>query len=183
MTEKETNLIARLKQKDTEALKEIICLYNRYVVTIVYEILHEYIDYEEIQSLTNHVFFLLWKSVEKIDCSKTENLKSYIGAIARNTAINERKKLRHTYPLNDDIYINGDASIEHAELKHILLNAIKKLSQEEQVILVKFYFQGKTTKKISLELHLPEATIKSKLRRSREKLKEFLMKGGNIYEN
>lgn len=68
-------------------------------------------------------------------------------------------------------------------MRELLLSALRELRTEYQIVLIKFYFQGKTIKQIAKEEKQSESTIKTWLKRSREKLKVLLMKGGVIYEN
>lgn len=84
-----------------------------------------------------------------------------------------------------DEHIIGEVNekLSQVELQIILSKAIKQLAKDSQIILLKFYFQGKTINQIAQEERLPEATVKTKLKRSREKLKEILVKEGFIYED
>lgn len=93
----ENKLIIQLKKKDPKALEEIIEEYNHYVATIVYTILQGCLADIDIQGVINQVFFLLWENAEKIDIQKYTEIKPYLGAIARNTAINEKKRIKKLF--------------------------------------------------------------------------------------
>ncbi|WP_346910622.1 RNA polymerase sigma factor [Faecalicatena orotica] len=177
------DIITRLKERDTKALEEIILEFNQYVAAIVYTILQGYIDEIDIQGIINQVFFILWEKAEKIDIKDYNDLKPYLGAIARNTAINEKKKITPTVPLDEHILGEINENFSQVELRAILLSALKQLSTENQIILLKFYFQEKTIKQIAEEEKQPESTVKTKLKRSKAKLKRILEKEGFIYEN
>lgn len=179
----EFELIQQLKRGDAMTLEKIISEYNSYVATIICTILHEYLCEVDIQGLINQVFFLLWKNKEKIEPEKCENIKYYIGAIARNAAINEKKKIKQHLPLDEHIIGEIKDTYSQIELREILMNALKKLDKDCQVILLKFYFQGKKISQIAKEENLTESSVKNKLKRSREKLRLILEKGGFIYES
>ena len=113
---------------------------------------------------------------------KDEEIKPYIGAIARNAALNEKKKIISSMPLEEEILGEFTDSFSQVELRKLHLDELKEISTENQVLLLKFYFQGKTIRQISEEEQQPISTIKTKLRRSREKLLFILEKGGYTYE-
>lgn len=173
----------RLKNRDPKALEEIIKEFHQYVVSIVYTILHGYLAEIDIHGVVNQVFFNLWNNVEKLDIEKHEDIKPYLGAIARNTAINEKKKVMQYLPLEDRILKDEKEAFSQIELKEVLSAAMKQLSLENQVILLKFYFQGKTIQQIADEENMPQSTVKTKLKRSREKLRIILEEEGFIYED
>ena len=183
MNEKEVELIRRLKKKDQRALEEIITLFHHYVSAIVCQILYGQTDRSDIQSVINDVFFRLWNSADHIDIRKGESLKSYIGAIARNAALTEKKNLRNSAPLEEDILGEIPDHFNQVELRSIILSALKKLEPDEQRILLKYYFQGKSIREISEEEYKPLPTVKSRLQRSRKKFRNILEEGGFIYEN
>lgn len=82
-------MMERLRKKEQKALEEIIKKYNPYVSMTVYNILCGYAAEIDIQWVVNEVFFRLWENANKLDTQKYMDLKPYLGAIARNTAINE----------------------------------------------------------------------------------------------
>lgn len=177
------DIITRLKKRDTKALEEIILEFHSYVARIVYTILQGYADEIDIQGVINQIFFTLWEKADKIDVKNYKDLKPYLGAIARNTAINEKKKVIQPLPLKEDMLGNVNEELSQAELRTILLAALKQLSTENQILLLKFYFQGKTISQIAKEERLPESTVKTKLKRSRAKLRIILEKEGFMYED
>ena len=180
---KEIELVKRMSSGDEQALVEIIGIYHSYVTKIVYSILSGYTDLIDWQGVVNQVFFTLWENAKSFDTSKSTDLKGYIGVIAKNSAINEKKKYVLVSPIIDDVLGEVSDSFSQIELKLILEEAIRKLDKQEQLILVKFYFQGNKINTISEDLGLSESTVKSKLRRSKEKLKKYLLEGGYVYED
>lgn len=179
----ETELIKRIQKGDESALEIIITEYHSYVVKIVYSILGSYSHKVDLLGIVNQVFFTLWQKAYKIDTEKSTTIKGYLGTLARNTAINEKKKHISDYQINDDIIGAISADYNQIELRLLLKDAIRSLSKEEQLILVLYYFENETISDISRITSVPSSTIRSKLKRSRDKLKNFLEEGGNHYEN
>ena len=141
------------------------------------------------------IFFRLWEHADSIDPEKGGSLKSYIGALARNTAIAEKKKLRNTVSLEEDIFGNLPDQFHQAELRSVILSALKELLRsvilsalkelkpEDRLILLKYYFQELTLQQIADEWRLPLPTVKSRLQRSRKKFKTILEERGFSYED
>ena len=138
----ENELIRRIQKGDESALAIIISEYHAYVGKIVYSILGSYSHKIDLQGVVNQIFFILWHKANKIDLSKSVTIKGYLGTLARNTAINEKKKCIPDYQINDEVIAD-----------------------------------------ISRITGIPASTVKSKLKRCKEKMKKFLEEGGNQYEN
>lgn len=183
MNDKELELIRRLKKKDPKALEEIICLFHQYAAAIISRILSGQTDRIDIQGVINDVFFRLWEHADSIDPGKGDSLKSYIGALARNTAVSERKKLRNTITLEEDMFGELPDQFHQAELRSVILSALKKLKPEDRIILLKYYFQELTLQQIADEWQMPLPTVKSRLQRSRKKFKTILEERGFSYED
>lgn len=179
----ERDIIQKLLKGDSDSLELIIKEYNSYVTAIVRTILCEHKNETDIQAIVNQVFFLLWKNCKKIDFSKYDSIKYYLGAIARNTAITEKSKLMKYEPLNEAIFKDDKNPYSKIELKTTLLAAVKELDNKGQIALLKFYFQGKSISQIADEERISQTAVKSQLKRSREKLKKILEKGGIICED
>lgn len=179
----EADLIERIQKGDESALKTIISKYHSYVVKIVYSILGSYSHKVDLQGVVNQIFFTLWQKADKFDVSKSITLKGYLGALSRNTAINEKKKYIADYPINDEVIGEISADLNQVELRLLLTDALRKLNRDEQLILVLFYFQNEKIADISRITGIPTSTVKSKLKRCKEKMKKFLEEGGNQYEN
>lgn len=184
MENNDITLIKKLKKNDYDALDLIINKYNLYVASIVSQILYGCLNELDIQAVINNVFFLLWNNAKNIDIKKSTSLKAYIGKIARNAALNEKKKALQRELSFDEHFIGIlHDQYNQVELQNIIINALDQLKENEQQILLKFYFQSKKIAEISDELCIPQATVKTQLKRSREKLKKILTEGGYIYEN
>lgn len=178
----ERKIMRQLKAGDQTIFENIIREYHSYVSTIVSSILYECLDEVDIQEIIQQVFYQLWSNREKIESEKYESIKNYIGAIARNLAINEKKRLKHDLPLDEHIVGTVNDTYSQIELRDVLLNAMKKIDKDCQIILLKFYFQRKTISQIAQEENITESSVKNKLKRSKERLKKILQEGGYVYD-
>lgn len=80
-----------------------------------------------------------------------------------------RKKLEKYYKNYND---SDESTNSNETLKAELLNAVRLLPNEQQVVLRLFYVEEYTLKDISLLLEISVGTVKSRLFHAREKLKE-----------
>jgi DNA-directed RNA polymerase specialized sigma24 family protein len=123
---------------------------------------------------------LFWERAEQIDTNKCEDIKCYLVAIAKHEAINERNKIRPHVELDENVIGNSAKVFADIELREVIYSALQQLKTEYQIILLKYYYQEKL---IASEEGIPESTVKTKLKRGREKLKEILIKECVIDEN
>ena len=179
------NLIKDLKNKKRSALEKIIESYSAYVSVIVYntigmiaskeqaEIIAEYL--EDIEEVVSDVFISLWNNgiYIKDDCE----LRPYIGAIARNKAKNKLREMKNTIELNEKIVSdkgNPETEAVKADESRRLYDAVMSLGEPDSEIMIRFYYNGEKIREISKALSLNASTIKTKLKRGREKLKNYL---------
>ena len=126
---------------------------------------------------------MLWEKAEQIDTNKCEDIKCYLVAIAKHEAINERNKIRLHVELDENVIGNSAKVFADIELREVIYSALQQLKTEYQIILLKYYYQEKLIREIASEEGIPESTVKTKLKRGREKLKEILIKECVIDEN
>lgn len=180
-------LIRGLKNGNQKSLEKLMDKYYNYVFTIIYNIVRESATIEDIEEIAADVFVKLWNSRNKLD-PKYKSIKPYLASISRNTAINYLKAMGDMeLPLEEDFLILDIDGVEEKildkELSKILNQCIKKLEEPDREIIIRYYFFYEKVKDIAVELNMNESTVKTKLFRSREKLKSMLVKGGLYNEN
>lgn len=126
---------------------------------------------------------MLWEKAEQIDTNKCEDIKCYLAAIAKHEVINERNKIRPHVEWDENVIGNSAKVFADIELREVIYSALQQLKTEYQIILLKYYYQEKLIREIASEEGIPESTVKTKLKRGREKLKEILIKECVIDEN
>jgi len=169
-----------LKRGDERALEEIILTYTNYVATVIINQLGGFYDTSIVEELSSDVFFSLWKNRLTIT---SDNLKSWLGTTARNKAKNHIRSKHIVYEelLEDTIICSEDNVFDTLEAKEqalLLKRSIQKLDKSEQDIIIRYYYYNQSTKQISEETGMNLETVKSKLSRSRKKLKDILDNGG-----
>ena len=180
-------LISGLKNGNQKSLEKLMDKYYNYVFTIIYNIVGKFATIEDIEEIAADVFVKLWKNRKSLD-SKYKGIKAYLASISRNTAINYLKAKNYMeLPLEEDFLILETDGVEEEildrELSKILNQCIEELEEPDREIIIRYYFYYEKVKDIGVELNMNESTVKTKLFRSRKKLKDMLMEGGFYSEN
>lgn len=175
---KDVHLIKGIKEKDQSSLEILMDKYLNYVFTIAHNILGDFLGIEDIEEVCMDVFISLWNNADKLD-SKYNELKPYIAAMTRNTARNKlRAKGNFEESLDEEIILVEDGRVENKilqkELAQTLNSLISELNQPDKEIVIRHYFYYEKIKDIAKRLNLNENTVKTKLSRSREKLKKII---------
>ena len=174
-------LAVRLKKGDQKALETIIMKYTALVSTIIYNVSKENMTREDIEEVTSDVFITLWNNRDKI---LPEKLKGYICCIAKTRALNKLESvMRKSNVISiDDYDFEDDFSIEdHTESKDVnseLRAIVNDIGEPDREILIRYYFYYQKTSNIAEIMKLNLETVKSKLKRTREKIKKILTERG-----
>ena len=169
----EDKLTERLHKKDEKALEEIILRFTPLVSTIIYNVSKGSMAKEDIEEITSDVFITLWNHAKDVRPGK---LKGYLCCIAKTRAINRLATVKtgtvvniEDYDPEDDFSI-ADAT-ESKEIGKELHEVVNQIGEPDREILIRYYFYYQKTSKIAEILQMNLETVKSKLKRSRDKIK------------
>ena len=175
----ERNALRALRRGDEAALAWLIERYSAYVGTIVYNIIGRHMSLSDVEEVTSDVFLTAWSNADKIRSGK---LKAYLSGTARNKALEKTRKMDFVLPLEDDIIVidvsDPQRDIEAREQTQFIRSAVLALSQPDREIFLRHYYYCQTVAQISDEMKINISTVKTRLRRGREKLKEILCERG-----
>ena len=128
---------------------------------------------EDSEDITEDIFIKVYFKIDKFDKNKG-SFKTWLFKIAKNTIYNklkERKMVKISY---DDIYSDKEDIDLNIENNEIIQNAINKLKKDQKTIILLYYMEGLKYREIAKTLNMPENTIKTKIRRAKEILKNEL---------
>ena len=171
-------LIQLLAKDDTAALSHIIDKYTNYVATVVHNQLGAFASPEDTEELTANVFVSLWEHRARL---KTPHLRGWLAATARNEARRHlRDKKLLTVSQEDVVLVSGDIAerlAEAHERTRIVQKALFNLGWPDWEIFLRYYYYDQKISEIADEMDMNADTVKSKLRRGREKLKSLIGEG------
>jgi len=154
-------IIKRFKNGDDAAFEELYKGTVRYIYSIVYAYL---LSKEDAEDVVQNTYLKIYALRKRIDDEKS--LMAYMKRIAINYAfkmMRKRQTLKIAEPVSND-----------PEVKETAEEVLKNLEQQERLIMTLFYMDTASRKKICLLTGEKEGTIKSKLSRARDKLREVI---------
>ena len=181
MTDNE--LISQLKDNSENVIYIIADGFSGYVMTVIRNFAGGALSPQDMEELCSDVFFKLWQHRENLD--ESFGLKPYLSVCAKNAVKNRLRSLKAPCEDIDDFDIPSELSVErtaelHEMMEH-LRNALRELSDSEREVFLRYFFYGEKTAQIAAAMGLNESTARSKLSRTREKLKEYLQQRGFEY--
>ena len=183
-------LIAGTREGDEAAFQELVNRYRNPITNFVYRMLN---DYERAVDLSQETFVRIYMNADKYQANYS--FSTYIYRIASNLAISElrqrkRRKLMQ-FPtffnkegeevemeIEDSRIADPDDSMINDERRKAIAKAIATLPEKYRTAVVLRDVEGRSYEEIGEVLGLSDGTVKSRINRARnllkEKLSEFL---------
>lgn len=182
----ERKLVRRLRARDEDAFTELVRTYQHKVFNVVYRILN---DRSEAEEVSQEVFVTVFKHIDGF--RGDSKLSTWMYRIATNHARNRvkylsRRSQRNHQPLEDtsegalhDGAVGERVADPHEaavgqELRNIIEEGLASLNEMHRTIIVLRDVEHMTYAEISEVVELPEGTVKSRLFRARAALKQYL---------
>lgn len=168
----EKNLILLLKQKDEKAISDAINIYTPYLSTVLYNFAGSALSKEDSEEIIADTFVVLWQNAEKLNCEQ-ESIRFYIATVAKNFA-RKRLKSKKENVCIDNVEISGGNFEDGKVMCDFLWQAVMDLGEPDSEIFVRYYKFGEKIRTIAKAMSLNISTVKTKLKRGKEKLKKTL---------
>ncbi len=183
MSKSDQELVFSYLNGDLESLEVLIHTYLKPIYSFVYRYIGNSQDAEDI---TQETFVRTWRNLRKFDQQKS--FKTWIFAIAKNTAIDHLKK-KKAIPFSEFENEEGENMItetladpsplprellERAGMAQVLISAMEKLSPKYRMVLFLRYNDHFNFREIAESLGESLNTIKSRHRRALIMLKKLL---------
>lgn len=126
-------------------------------------------NHDDSEDILQNVFLKLWK--QNTSFTNDEHIDRWLTKVCVNECRNHIKNpFRKSTDLDDakDLYTFDEPK------DFDIFNALMSLVQKERTVIILFYYEDLPIKEISDLLHTNESTIKTRLRRAKQHLKEFL---------
>ncbi len=153
--------------------------YYHYVSTIIKN--KHTIKLEDEEEMIADVFLILWKNKDRLD--RKAVFSPYIAGITKRLIYRKYRELSKMIKFsqyeNEMIsHFNVDEIVEQKEMNDCITKNLKALGDTEYEIFKKFYYEGKKVKQIAQEMNISSSNVKTKLHRTRKKIREILKVGG-----
>jgi RNA polymerase sigma-70 factor (ECF subfamily) len=177
-------LVAAIREGDEAAFDEIVRRYQNQITNFMYRMID---DYDRSVELAQETFIRIYTSAHRYKADYS--FSTYIYRIAANLAISEirRRRRRKLLPLNfsdedgEQVHIDlpdgkplPDELLIEEERRRAVARAIKSLPEKYRAAVVLRDIEGLSYEQIARALNLSEGTVKSRINRARNLLREKL---------
>ena len=182
---KDEEIVALYWQRSEDAIRETTTKYQAYLSKIAYNILR---DLEESKECVNDTYLAAWNSMPD---HRPSVLSTYLGKITRQIAIdvfrkkNSVKRYSSEYAFSlsemEDSFADNDTPERAYDAKMLdaaINTFIRALPEDARRVFIGRYYFFDSVKKVAEYCGISETNAKSSLFRTRQKLKEYLLKEG-----
>jgi len=164
--------IKRVKAGDFRAFSHIASCYQQMVFSIVFKVVN---NREDAEDITQEIFIKVFKSINSF--KEESGFSTWLYRVAYNTTLSEIRKRKIVFASFDnystlkDEEINENIDDLETEEKILYLeHALKTIPAKDALLVAMFYSDNKSIDEISRILQLSQANVKVKLHRIRKKL-------------
>ena len=178
-------IVEKVLKGDIEAFSELIDKYEKMVYNLAYRVFNNTSDAEDI---TQEVFIKVYKNIYK--CEGKQSIKTWIYTVAYNTCIDEIRKRKGKNNISLDMDLEGEEDNFSLEIasneptpENVLIQkeglleieqAINSLNEINKSLIFLRDIKGFSYNEISEIMGLNIGTVKSRLNRARNALKNIL---------
>jgi len=182
------NAVHRCIKGDVDAFEEIVLRYQKKMFNMAYRMIG---DYHEAAEVVQDAFVSAYKNLKGF--RGASKFSTWLVTIVMNLSRNRIKQMktrsaRERYSLDDSVHTdNGAVTIEYAspdasvlerlethEVQQSVQKCVNRLETEFREVLVLRDIQGFSYGEIGSLLHIAEGTVKSRIHRARESVKNCL---------
>lgn len=162
-------LIKKAKEGDEEAFSELICLKRHNLYKIARTRLS---NNDDIEDAIQETIIETFKSIKKLKNEQAFNnwiIKVLINKCNRIYRNNNKNKISYEKLELDDFYICDNKNDLEGNMDFFYM--LDGLNYDERIVIILFYMEDYSIKEISKILNVKENTLKTRLRRAKEKIK------------
>lgn len=163
----EIELIERLKKGDEEAMRELMKIYKNRIFNFVFRIVK---DKEKATDLTQEVFIRAYFKINSF--KKGSKLSTWLFTIASNLSRSELRKKKITDFLK---FVPHKLVVhDHPGNSNGIEHFLNQLKPDYRIPFVLKEVEGFSTEEIANILKIPEGTVKSRIFRAKETLRNLI---------
>ena len=180
------NAQSRLAAKGMEK-PTLEALYEAHAKTVYWAAYGVSRDAEAAADAVQNAFLSAHRNMGTIETMTNEQARAWLYRVAVNSAIDMLRRNRRSIPMEDagvtetDMGPGPEAQAEKNETRQAIKKALDNLPEKYREPLFLYYFAELDYHQIAALLQTGEGTLKSRMSRGRDMLKNELAKGGGLY--
>ena len=186
-TEAETVSLYKLDRHDVMEIKQACRAYFKATgrrITFEYSLISGVNDSaQDAEELCSDVFIALW---EQSDMPQPGKVRGYLGTIARHKAYSLLRKRGFELVLEEDVMtlssVGPEEEMESREQTRLVQAAVSAMTEPDREIFIRYYYYCQRATAIAREMNMSPSAVRQRLKRGRGRLREELMKGGDLFE-
>ena len=186
MTELDHEIVARAQQGDEDACRELLEILHRPVLATVYRFLGRPF-HADVEDIAQDVFLKVFRSIDRFDLDRGVKFTTWVYTFVRNHCFDVLKKRRlrtvsltspdvdeGQWELQDQHGRTPEASAENMELGSKIREALTNLGEDQRMVFILREYEGLEYAAIAQVMDVSEGTVKSRLHRAKENLRNQL---------
>lgn len=186
MSNNEQLLLVRSKAGDIAAFEMLIEAYQKKIFNLAYRIAG---NYDDAGDLTQEALIRIFRSIANF--KEQSSFSTWVYRITTNVCLDDirKKKNRKVLSLDEEIHLEDgemkrqimsddplpDEVAEKEELRRIVNNSIDSLPEDQRLVIALRDIQGLSYEEIARVLDCPSGTVKSRINRARQALRNVLL--------
>lgn len=172
----EKEIVSLLINRDFLGLEKFIDLLGTDIIKCIRAILNHSEEATYRKEVENEVFYRIWQKISSYDANKS-SLKTWSLTITRNICLDKKRTIireRNIIPMEQ---LPDNALEDEYFEKENFLDLLIYLTEEDQLIFLKYYYYQDTPANIAKELKMDVSQVYNRLSRGRKKIKELFDPG------
>ncbi len=185
MGQNEQYLLKKAKAGDVAAFEELVESYQKKIFNLAYRIVG---NPDDAADMVQEALIRIFRSIAKF--KEQSSFSTWIYRITTNVCLDELRRRKNKKEFSFDQVIHGeegdmqrqiksddippDTAAEREELRSVVNSAINSLPEDQRIVISLRDIQGLSYNEISQVLDCPEGTVKSRINRARNALKNIL---------
>ena len=186
----ETIVVRRAKQGDQGAFETLLTRYEKRVYSLAY---HYAGNEQDAMDISQEVFLRVYRFLPQFN--EESQFSTWLYRVTSNVCKDylRKRNARAAASLSGeedgeeylieapDLRYNPEDALEQKEMRREIRESLARLTPDHREILIMRDVLGLTYEEIAGSLELEEGTVKSRIARAREKLRQKLMETGNFF--
>lgn len=162
-------------------------LYEAHAKTVYWAAYGVSRDAEAAADAVQNAFLSAHRNMQTLETMTSEQARAWLYRVAVNSSIDMLRRNRRSIPVEDagilepDTALGPEAQAEKNETREAVKRALANLPEKYREPLFLYYFAELDYHQIAALLQTSEGTLKSRMSRGRDMLKNELKKGGGLY--